>query len=126
MERWAIRKLANSFAIILPVCVVAWIANAHIGYAQSQLGVLIDQCASGDMTACNMANQLAIRQSQEREARNMPAPNTRMYVYSAAPSICSSRGGNALLGDWRWTHNLFGDIKRNYPQLWPWGGTVLG
>jgi hypothetical protein len=89
-----------------------------MAFAQSTLSVLIEQCSHGNMAACARGNQLAILQSQQKAARNMPPPGNGMYVYCAAPSICGARGANALPGNWGWTHNLFSDIKRNYPQVW--------
>ena len=86
--------------------------------AQSALSVLIDQCSRGNMAACARANQLAISRTNQRAARNMPAAGNGMYVYCAAPSVCGARGANALPGNWGWTPQLFGDIKRNYPQVW--------
>jgi hypothetical protein len=87
-------------------------------FAQSALSVLIDQCSRGNMAACTRGNHLAIVQSQQRAARNMPPPGNGMYVYCAAPSVCGARGANTLPGNWGWTHNLFSDIKRSYPQVW--------
>ena len=93
-------------------------ALPHSAVAQSPLSILIDQCSRGNMAACARANQLAISRTNQRAARNMPAPGNGMYVYCAAPSICGARGANTLPGNWGWTHQLFGDIKRNYPQVW--------
>ncbi|HJS88122.1 MAG TPA: hypothetical protein VJ779_21945 [Acetobacteraceae bacterium] len=115
MER--IHRLAqiSAFAVVGGTLLLGGSQPAH---ARSALSTLIDQCSHGNMAACARGNQVAIAQSQRRAARNMPPAGNGMYVYCAAPSICGARGANALPGNWGWTHGLFADIKRNYPQVW--------
>ena len=47
-----------------------------------------------------------------------PFTGDGLYVYCGAASICGKRGANALPGNWAWTSGLFGDLKRNYPNVW--------
>ncbi|HJS86290.1 MAG TPA: hypothetical protein VJ779_12595 [Acetobacteraceae bacterium] len=51
-------------------------------------------------------------------AGQYPFTGNGMFVYCGAASVCGRRGANALPGNWGWTGGLFGDIKRNYPQVW--------
>ena len=108
----------RSMALALPICGVAVIAMPRGSHAQSELGAMIDLCSRGNMQACSMANQMAIERRQRQIYDNMPSAGNGIYVPCVAPSVCGSVGGNALPGDWSWTHQLFADIRRNYPQAW--------
>jgi hypothetical protein len=56
--------------------------------------------------------------SQQPVSSQYPFNGNGMYIYCAAPSICGQRGGNALPGNWRWTHGLFSDLKKSMPHVW--------
>jgi hypothetical protein len=70
------------------------------------------------MAACSQGNALAILQRQKQIFSSVPAPRNGLYVFCSSKEICGSIGANALPGNWSWTHQLFGDIKHNYPQVW--------
>jgi hypothetical protein len=102
--------------LALPLCATTFTVTPS--HAQSQLSALIDRCARGDMGACSAANQAAIQRRQQQFSTNMPGPGNGLYVPCVARSVCGTVGGNALPGNWSWTHQLFGGIRRNHPQAW--------
>jgi hypothetical protein len=104
--------------LAIGACGIAFSLMSSPAHAQSELSIMIDRCSRGDMTACNIGNQLAIRRRQQQIYNNMPPAGNGVYVPCVAPSVCGSVGGNALPGDWRWTHQLYKDIRKNYPQAW--------
>ena len=88
-------------------------------HAQTALSVAIDRCSRGDMSACNSGNQMAIQRRQQQIYNTVPAAAGKgAYVPCVARSVCGTVGGNALPGNWGWSHQLYGDIKHNYPQVW--------
>jgi hypothetical protein len=108
----------RSSVFALAICGAASAVAPATVHAQSALSVMIDQCARGNMAACNQGNAMAIARRQQQIYRNMPAAGNGIYVPCVSPEICGSVGGNALPGNWSWTHNLYGDIRSNYPQVW--------
>jgi hypothetical protein len=64
--------------------------------------------------------QLGQKNSATRAPQSVGGASTGngLYVPCVAPSVCGYRGGNALPGNWSWTHDLFEGIKQTYPQVW--------
>jgi hypothetical protein len=118
------RVKSSAFAALAAGLALA--ASAAPTRAQSLLGGLIERCSRGDMVACSQATRLSALQANARAARNAPASSpgvgavtgNGMYVYCAAPSVCGARGANALPGNWSWTSDLFGDLRRSHPHVW--------
>lgn len=105
-------------ALAVPLCAAVLPGLPRPAAAQSPLSVMIDRCSRGDRQACDIGNRMAIQRRQQLFARTMPPAGNGLYVPCVAPSVCGSVGGNALPGNWGWTHQLFGDIRRSYPQAW--------
>jgi hypothetical protein len=105
-------------AFALSICGATCAAAPASVHAQSALTSLINRCSLGDMAACTQGSTLAILQRQQQIYRNLPAPGNGLYIPCVSREICGSLGGNVLSGNFSWTHQLFSDLRLNYPQVW--------
>jgi hypothetical protein len=105
-------------AFALAICGVAFAVVSPSAYAQNQNALisLINRCSLGDWSACTQGSTLAILQRQQQIFSNLPAAGNGLYIPCVSREICGSIGGN--VGNFSWTHQLFGDIRLNYPQVW--------